>query len=201
MAMIDYGAIAFKNGKLISTGMFTPMKEMVGWQDNSKYTYHVYHADKDVPLGLKGNYFAYIGDKEKTVAFYKECMVSYEKYGKKASDYFKEEEWFGSSKYHWNKWTDGIKLSKRYLRKHPKATRDYMKVTKRNGYYVCKWWYKNDFYKVYFGYGVDYSLYKKTKLTHFVNYFRLPQHAVRSLRRDIHNNIEDWWNSHFGGKA
>lgn len=30
MAMIDYGAIAFKNGKLISTEMFTPMMNMVG---------------------------------------------------------------------------------------------------------------------------------------------------------------------------
>ena len=28
MAMIDYGAIAWKNGKLISTDMFTPMKDM-----------------------------------------------------------------------------------------------------------------------------------------------------------------------------
>lgn len=36
MAMIDYGAIAFKNGKLISTGMFTPMKDMVGWEDTKK---------------------------------------------------------------------------------------------------------------------------------------------------------------------
>lgn len=33
MAMIDYGAIAFKNGKLISTGIFTQMKDMVGWED------------------------------------------------------------------------------------------------------------------------------------------------------------------------
>lgn len=33
MAMIDYGAIAFKNGKLISTDMFSPMKDMVGWED------------------------------------------------------------------------------------------------------------------------------------------------------------------------
>ena len=30
MAMLDYGAIGFKNGKLISTGFFTPMKETCG---------------------------------------------------------------------------------------------------------------------------------------------------------------------------
>ena len=34
MAMIDYGAIAWKNGKLISTDVFTPMKDMVGWDDS-----------------------------------------------------------------------------------------------------------------------------------------------------------------------
>ena len=37
MAMIDYGAIAWKDGKLISTDMFTAMEDMVGWSDNSKH--------------------------------------------------------------------------------------------------------------------------------------------------------------------
>lgn len=39
MAMMDYGAIAFKNGKLISTDMFTPMIDMVGWEDTNKDVY------------------------------------------------------------------------------------------------------------------------------------------------------------------
>ena len=64
MAMIDYGAIAWKNGKLISTDMFTPMKDMVGWDD----------SDLDIEPPLKGNYFAYIGDKDFTLAFYKDTM-------------------------------------------------------------------------------------------------------------------------------
>ena len=53
MAMIDYGAIAWKNGRLISTDMFTPMKDMVGWDDN----------DLDIEDPLVNNYFAYVGDK------------------------------------------------------------------------------------------------------------------------------------------
>src|SRR5574344_1064150 len=64
MAMIDYGAIAWKNGKLISTDVFTPMKDMVGWDD----------SDLDIEPPLKDNYFAYIGDKDFTLAFYKDIM-------------------------------------------------------------------------------------------------------------------------------
>ena len=58
MAMIDYGAIAWKNGKLISTDMFTPMKDMVGWEDSSEGNYS----------SIKDNYFAYIGDEEFIIA-------------------------------------------------------------------------------------------------------------------------------------
>ena len=65
--MIDYGAIAWKNGKLISTDMFTPMKDMVGWND----------SDLDIESPLEGNYFAYIGDKDFTLAFYKSVMRMY----------------------------------------------------------------------------------------------------------------------------
>ena len=39
-----------------------------------------------------------------------------------------------------------------------------VKVTKRNGYYVCKWKYKGNKYKVYFGYGVDFYIYKKYRI-------------------------------------
>ena len=67
MAMIDYGAIAWKNGKLISTEMFTPMKDMVGWDD----------SDLDVENPLVNNYFAYIGDKDFTIMFYKDIMRIY----------------------------------------------------------------------------------------------------------------------------
>ena len=36
MAYSDYGAIAFKNGRLISTDTFTPMIDTVGWEDTEE---------------------------------------------------------------------------------------------------------------------------------------------------------------------
>ena len=79
MAYIDYGAIVFKNGKLISTEMFEDMKTAVGWEDTKNDKYHSYKdGEKEdnymVPLNLKGNYFAYIGDGDCTIAFYK-CQI------------------------------------------------------------------------------------------------------------------------------
>ncbi len=39
MAMIDYGAVVFKNGKKMNHEMFTDMEEMVGWVDHPKKRY------------------------------------------------------------------------------------------------------------------------------------------------------------------
>ena len=36
MAFIDYGAIAFKNGKCIQNDYFGDMLEMVGWEDEEE---------------------------------------------------------------------------------------------------------------------------------------------------------------------
>ena len=60
--MIDYGAIAFKNGKLISTDAFTPMKQMVGWEDGEEDVCYDLCIHQSRPLRLQGNYFAYVGD-------------------------------------------------------------------------------------------------------------------------------------------
>ena len=91
MATIDYGAIAWKNGKLISKDMFTPMKDMVGWDD----------SDLDIEPPLKGNYFAYIGDKDFTLAFYKSAMRIYNpNYSYDSNSIF-----FGSEQFEgWKKW-------------------------------------------------------------------------------------------------
>jgi hypothetical protein len=64
-----------------------------------------------------------------------------------------------------------------------------MKVTKRNGYYVFKWKYKGDKYKVYFGYGVDFDYYKKYKI---VNYYRSPKFMIYKIPRIIKNKIYDF---------
>jgi hypothetical protein len=176
MAMIDYGAIAFKNGKLISTDMFTPMIDMVGWEDTENDVYHDYDNDTSTPLKLNGNYFAYIGDKDCTVAFYKCQMVIAEKYND--GDFRYHHEYFNCTNYTWSKWEDyaGEGLAK-------------IKVTKRNGYFVCKWTYRDDNYKVYFGYGVDFDYYKKY---HIVNYYRSPEFNLYRCKRWIKDKIYDW---------
>ena len=177
MAMIDYGAIAFKNGKLISTEMFTPMMDMVGWEDDEGDVYHNYDKDIDEPLRLKGNYFAYIGDADCTLAFYKEQMVIADRYSDGTFNH--HHEFFNCTYYTWSKWEDYVGISNGELPK--------VKVTKRNGYLVCKWKYKGDKYKVYFGYGVDLEYYKKW---HIVNYYRSPIHIIRrKIPRWIENKI------------
>lgn len=112
MAMIDYGAIVFKNGKFINKNeFFMDMEKAVGWVDVPNILYpdcdHTYDYDGrcssdcgDCPRAqyedrvfegehykkvtgdcrgnslhhenqINGNYFAYIGNKKLTLAFYK----------------------------------------------------------------------------------------------------------------------------------
>lgn len=177
MSMMDYGAIAFKNGKLISTDMFTPMIDMVGWEDTEEDVYYDYHNNAGIPLNLKGNYFAYIGDEEHTVAFYKTHIRMIEKFN---DGIFRNEiEFLGCTHYIWSKWKYWFDDS-------------FIKVTKRNGYLVCKWRYKGDRYKVYFGYGVDLGYYKKY---HIVNYYRSPEfifrYAIPSWIKDKVDEIKE----------
>jgi hypothetical protein len=178
MAMIDYGAIAFKNGKLISTEMFTPMIDTVGWEDTEDNTYTHYEVNGksvELPLELKGNYFAYIGDIDCTIAFYKTSIIIVEMYNSKKKKYFRTYENFSNS-FKWSKWDCYAGMSR-------------VKVTRRNGYYVCKWKYKGDKYKVYFGYGVDLSYYKKWRM---VNYYRSPKHLARKVKWWIKDKIDDF---------
>lgn len=183
MAMSDYGAIAFKNGKLISTEMFTPMIDMVGWEDteNDVYESRSYvdgesESDYMKPIELKDNYFAYVGDKDCTLAFYKYQMVIAQRYQNGTFDY--RHEYIGFTNYTWSKWVDyaGEGWSK-------------IKITKRNGYFVCKWKYRGNKYKVYFGYGVDLAYYKKY---HIVNYYRSPKHRLYKIKCWFKDKIYEW---------
>ena len=170
MAMSDYGAIAFKNGKLMTTDFFGDMKEMVGWEDTEKDTYHNYSTNVDEPLSLAGNYFVYIGDADCTIAFYKTCMYVVENIG---GEFFRHFECIGL----WSKWKMRIGSSTAV-------------VTKRNGYYVCKWKHKGDRYKVYFGYGVDIELYTKW---HVVNAYRTPRFIWRyRILEFFKDKMYDW---------
>ena len=182
MAMSDYGAIVLKNGKLVSTEMFTPMIDMVGWEDTETDVYTEYHSNGEniVPLKLKDNYFAYIGDKDCTLAFYKQQMVIVERFYD--GSFSRHIEYFASSYYTWSKWET-------YAGCH-NGTFPRVRVTKRNGYYVCKWKYKGDKYKVYFGYGVDLPYYKKYRI---VNYYRSPEFLITyKLPQWIKDKIYDF---------
>jgi hypothetical protein len=174
MAMMDYGAIAFKNGKLMTKEFFGDMKEMVGWEDTETDLYESRaHTDSEPnsdymkPIDLNKQYFAYIGDKDCIIAFYK----TYMRIACRDRDdiFYCHDEYFAYSHYTWSKWEyyAGEGFAK-------------VKVTKRNGYFVCKWKYRGDKYKVYFGYGVDIDYYLKW---HIVNYYRSPEYRLRRMIR------------------
>lgn len=141
MSALDYGAIVIKNGKLMNTDRFSNMKHCVGWDDSYK--------DYGDNSALNGNYFAYIGDVENTICFYKTMICVVEMHPDSLRKRYKM---FGGKV----KW------------KHKIGNAD-CTVTYKNDYYVLKWNYKNDKYKVYFGYGVDIDTYKKW---HIVNYYK-----------------------------
>ena len=177
MAMVDYGAIVWKDGKLISTDMFTPMEDMVGWTDEDKNKV----LCVDLSSVLAGNYFAYIGDKDFTVGFYKDIMRAY----CPDDEYYNEELYFSGTPFrgwrYWKKWYfidsigDDVELIVRPRRFHD--------------YYICTMKYRGHKYKVAFGYGVDLAYYKKT---HIIDYYGTPWFRVKSWLRDIHYKIEDW---------
>ena len=163
MAMIDYGAIAWKNGKLISTDMFTPMKDMVGWDD----------SDLNLEPPLKDNYFAYIGDKDFTLAFYKNVMRTYNLNCSYANDTI----FFGDGWKRWRFWTIT----------NGKDVEIIVKPKRFHDYYVCHMKYNGDKYKVAFGYGVDLGYYKKWRI---IDYFGTPWYKIGSRWRDIKYNIK-----------
>lgn len=132
MAMVDYGAIAWKDGKLISTDMFTPMIDTVGWHDDD----------------IDGGNFVTIGDKNLTLGFYKSMITIIRP---KHIDYCS----FGSEEYEgWRYWNKMLAMNKGVVE-------IFVKPKRFHDYYVCKMKYNGHKYKVAFGYGVDLDYYKK----------------------------------------
>lgn len=167
MAMIDYGAIAWKNGKLISTDMFTDMKNMVGWDD----------SDLDIENPFVNNYFAYIGDKDFTLAFYKSVMRIYHP----TFSYDNDTIFFGSERFEgWKKW--GM-----WTTSNHKDVEIIVKPKRFHGYYVCHMKYNGDEYKVAFGYGVDLGYYEKY---HIIDYYGTPWFKIKSIYRRIKDRIK-----------
>ena len=178
MAMIDYGAILKKNGKIVNRNQFfMVMENAVGWSDNPRIKYEDCDCeDRDIygsycydcpranfiihkfedgieewkefvgdcrgnkppqnPIG--GNWFAYAGDTEFVVGFYKQMVMTWYK---------------GEQKIHWLRWDYAGKYSI-YIevggtKLHFKALSDNKDV------YYGRFRYKGDLYEVVFGYGID----------------------------------------------
>lgn len=125
MAMIDYGAIVIKNGKVINQNeMFPDMMNCVGWENDD----------------ARNNYFAYAGNKELTLCFYRTHFVIYE--NKKFIDEI------------WPDWSSISSKKSHYINTNTSV----IKVkTLARGIHCAYFTIENQHYKVIFGYGIDSS--------------------------------------------
>jgi len=182
MAMMDYGAIAFKNGKLISTNMFTPMEATCGFSDEgSPLPQNQFTFDK--------NYFVVIGNERMVFGFYKTSVSWWIDQFPNETDpsrrYTVDYRWFDFGEYEkWRRWSKAW-----FLKNHEGSKGDVTDgelvefiVKPRNGYFVARLKNSRDEYKVYFGCGVDFSFYKKTRR---VNYYRSPEFLLLRWKFDI----------------
>ena len=173
MAMIDYGAILKKNGKIVNRDeFFMDMENAVGWTDyphvkyedcdcldengysdcencpranreyqaNSNYYWLVSDCRDIVPNSnhMEGNWFAYAGDTELVVGFYKQMVMTWHK---------------GEQKIHWLRWDYAGKYS---INIEVGGTKLHFKALSENkDAYYGRFHYKGDLYEVVFGYGID----------------------------------------------
>lgn len=165
MAFIDYGAIAFKNGKCIQKDYFGDMLEMVGWEDEEEHI-------------LKGWCFSYVGDKNFTVGFFKEHMIVH--CDGKTETIYLNDRYIGWKKY-----------EALYVPDDYDGFIKFVVTPRQNRCYTFKMTYNGDEYKVIFGYGIDYGYWLKTGI---FNYYCCPEHFFKSTLprffKDIPYNIE-----------
>lgn len=136
MAMIDYGAWVFKNGKLINEDQFfMNMEESVGWTDRGKNRY----SRED----LDGNYFAYVGDRELTIAVYK-CVAVFVRDQQERKTVYHVGDQKAVHLYN-HDLPDGWELPPIHI--HIKNLSDTV--------CVMEFGYKGDFYRIVYGYGID----------------------------------------------
>ena len=172
MAMIDYGAILKKNGKIQNRDeFFMDMETAVGWTDYP----HIKYEDCDcitedgysdcqncprantriLPSGwrwfesdcrgvkldsnhMEGNWFAYAGDTELVVGFYKQMVMTWYK---------------GEQKIHWLRWDYAGKYS---INIEVGGTKLHFKaLSEKKSAYYGRFYYKGNLYEVVFGYGID----------------------------------------------
>lgn len=184
MAMIDYGAIAWKDGKLISKEFFDDMKDMVGWDDKEM------KLPTENGRTLANNYFTYVGDEDFTACFYKNMMtICYKE--DPTSEYEIENVWMNYTNYHGWKYYADFFFVKDGLFDDIVDIKVKPKLRFGHNYFIFKMRYKDHKYKVAFGYGVDLAYYKKC---HIVDYYGTPWHIAKNKLHDIKWKVfDEWW--------
>lgn len=172
MAVIDYGAIAFKNGKCIQGDYFGDMLSLVGWENEE----------------LKGSYFSYVGDKDFTVCFYKTSVYVY--YDGELERISLNDRFIGWKKYR------GLYVTGNYT-----DIIEFEIKPRQRDCYTFTMEYKGDKYKVVFGYGIDYPYYMKTGIYNYYcspeHFFKhsLPR-LFKYFPDEVRIRIEIWRRKH-----
>lgn len=162
MAMIDYGAIAFKNGKCIQREMIDDMFSQVGWV----------HPD------LVDNHFSYIGDNELTFCFYK-TVITICRYNYKINDYEIDTIYLSNSNYlGWKEYVDYTTLKDRFI--------DFTVYNLGDCSYDFRMKYKGNEYRCVFGYGIDLPYYMKTGR---FNYYKSLRYKLYKLIHTIKHRL------------
>mgnify|MGYP000918743794 CR=1 FL=1 len=138
MAMMDYGVIAKKNGKIINNDLFTDMKDTLGFE-----------CEKDNRgKQLNGNYFIYLGDEDFFIAFYKGMFNVFKDRNKLIDTILDIDAYvplelirYPIKKYRYKRIIDNVEF-------------DIKRLDEGNRYKV-RFYYKKDLYEVIYGYGVD----------------------------------------------
>lgn len=149
MAMVDYGAILFKNGVFQNRDQFfMDMQDSVGWVDRPRIKYD--DCDCKTEIGdckgnkiinkrIDGNYFVYAGDNHFTAAFYKTYSVF-------CLDEIKVKTVWGCQS------DDGI--NHRSLHFKIGEVNVHIKEINYN-VFECRFTYKENQYLIIYGYGID----------------------------------------------
>lgn len=186
MAMLDYGAVVKKNGKIISDPNelfqnFTNLKYETDDDCNIVIDETIIQEIDGDERSMAGNYFALIGDEEMMIGFYKTWFkIAVDKKEVSIGDYF----------CHWQ-----LDLKRDFIYEYPKLGKLTIKrIDKRARYcnvYIATFSYKGDSYSVMFGYGVDPSI----KYTFGPKNYYAPQKPDKSKLKRAHKywvGYQDW---------
>lgn len=193
MAMIDYGAVVKKNGKLLPhEDLFNNYSTLDGGQLHEEYgeeeyngekypvcLVHEYIGDESERLEKDGdevskksvihNYMAVVGDKEFLIATYKSFIAIYDHEKLIMHYWLGEDDVVG--------WHINYKLAK--ILKTPFGDIKIKRFHPGTDRAIASFWYKDDYYEILFGYGIDRKEFIFSK--HAKRYFDIKN--LRKIRR------------------